>query len=155
MNDYQFFLEVAKACAKQSTCLRRRYGAVIVDPSNRTIISTGFNGAPRGKSHCTDTKSCIRVKLNIPMGEQYQWCISNHAEANAVIQSKQSVNGCVLYLYGWDVELNREIIPKPCFMCNKLLLNAGVEKVITHQYIFDMHDLFDSYVSELNQKTDG
>lgn len=150
MDDRQFFLEVAEACARQSTCLRRHYGAVIVNPTDRTIISTGYNGSPRGKPHCTDSGTCIRQKLNIPMGEQYQWCCSNHGEMNAIIQSKQSVKDCVLYLYGWDVELNRSIIPKPCFMCTKLMLNSGIYKVYTGQNVIDINDLYDSYISELH-----
>lgn len=152
MNDLQFFLEVAEACARQSTCLRRHYGAVVVNPKYRTIVSSGFNGAPRGKPHCDDTGFCVRVKLGVPMGEQYQWCNSNHAELNAVLQSGQHLDNCVLYLYGWDVELNSEIIPKPCFMCNKMLLNAGIDKVYTRYHIFNMHDLYEAYMAELYQK---
>jgi len=148
MNDSQFFLEVAEACARQSTCLRRRYGAVIVD-SHRHILSTGYNGVPTGKIHCDVYGKCLRDELNIPQGSDYLLCKSNHGEANALIQAGRLSYGCVMYLYGWDVKGMREIIPRPCFQCTKLLINAGIEKVITRYTIFDPHELYESYVSSL------
>ena len=76
MNQHQFFMDVAKACARQSTCLRRRYGAVIIDPKTRHILSTGYNGQPSGKEHCTDKGWCLRDELNIPQGERYEICLN-------------------------------------------------------------------------------
>ena len=151
MNDLQFFLEVAEAAARQSTCLRRKQGAVIVD-QNRHIISTGFNGVPRGMPHCDEIGTCLRNVLEIPRGERYEVCCSIHGEMNALLQAGRNANGCVLYLYCWDVEGAREIIPKPCFLCTKMMINSGIEKVITRQVIYDPIDLYHSYATSLYTK---
>lgn len=148
MNDLQFFLEVAEACSRQSTCIRRRYGAVVVD-KHRHILSTGYNGSPRGMTNCDEYGICMRDELNIPQGSDYLLCKSNHAEANSLIQVGRYSDGCIMYLYGWDVKGNREIIPKPCFQCTKLLINAGITKVISRQVMYDPVDLYNSYVLNL------
>jgi len=146
MNDIQFFLEVAEAAARQSTCLRRHYGSVIVD-SRRHIISTGYNANCVGMPHCDVTGECPRNSLGIEQYSDYTLCFSVHSEENALIQAGRQANGCILYLYGYDVVGKKEIIPKPCFMCTKLLLNAGIKKVITRHAIYEPFDLFNSYAS--------
>ena len=124
----EYYLEIAAQVAKRSTCLRRQYGAVIV--KNDEIVSTGYNGAPRGEENCCDVGSCWRERNNIPHGEQYEKCVAVHAEQNAIISaSRQEMLGSTLYLAGFE---NGEILenPEPCLICNKLIKNAGIEKVI-------------------------
>ena len=83
LDKYNYYLDIAESVSKRGTCLRKRYGAVIV--KNDEIISTGYVGAPRGRKNCSDLGYCIRNKLNIPRGERYELCRSVHAEANAKI----------------------------------------------------------------------
>ena len=78
-----YYLDIAETVIERSTCLRRNYGAIIV--KNDQIISTGYNGAPRGRKNCSDLGFCMREKLNVPRGERYEMCRSLHAEANAII----------------------------------------------------------------------
>ena len=78
-----YYLDIAETVSERSTCLRKRYGAIIV--KNDVIVSTGYNGAPRGRKNCSDIGSCMRDTLNIPRGERYELCRSIHAEANAII----------------------------------------------------------------------
>jgi dCMP deaminase len=151
MNDLQLFLGIAEEYARQSTCIRRKYGAVIVDPITRHQISGGFNGNPKGMQHCNELNNCIRQQLNIPQGKQYEACFSIHGEMNALLQAGSRARNCILYLYGYDIELQREIIPKPCFLCTKLMINAGISKVITSSVVWDPNELYLSYISELNR----
>ena len=83
-----YYLDIAEAVLERSTCIRRNFGAVIV--KNDEIISTGYNGAPRGRKNCSDLKYCMREKLNIPRGERYELCRSIHGEQNAIISAKRS-----------------------------------------------------------------
>ena len=80
-----YYLDMAEAACERSTCLRRKWGAVIVKDDE--IVSTGYNGAPRGRANCTDLKRCIREELNVPRGERYELCRSVHAEQNAIISA--------------------------------------------------------------------
>jgi len=145
MDDRILFLSVAECYARQSTCLRRNYGAVIVDPVRRVQVSAGFNGACKGLPHCTE---CLRIKLKIPHNSDYQKCLSVHAEQNALVQAEQSVRNCYVYIYGIDKEV-QEVIqdPKPCFFCTKLMLNAGISKVITLTNIYDPNELYWEYIN--------
>ncbi|MBA4348350.1 MAG: cytidine deaminase [Clostridiales bacterium] len=124
-----YYLKIASEVAKRSTCLRRQYGAVIV--KNDEIIATGYNGAPRGDENCCDVGSCWRDRHNIPHGEQYEKCVAVHAEANAIISaSRNEMLGSTLYLYGYE-GFDRPIDqPEPCIMCNRLIKNAGIVRVI-------------------------
>lgn len=127
----EYYLEIAAQVAKRSTCLRRQYGAVIV--KNDEIVSTGYNGAPRGEENCCDVGSCWRERNNIPHGEQYEKCVAVHAEQNAIISaSRQEMLGSTLYLAGFE---NGELLenPEPCLICSKLIKNAGIEKVINRK----------------------
>jgi dCMP deaminase len=153
MNTHQFFIDIAKAYAKQSTCIRRRYGSVIVDPTSKLQISAGFNGAPRSKAHCTDEGWCVREALGIPQGKDYTFCRSNHSEQNALIFCKQPTQDCILYLYGEDVTTGMPINAVPCFQCTKLLLNAGITKAITkvnNSFIeIDLNELYEKYIIDV------
>ena len=82
-----YYLDIAQTVAKRSTCLRKKYGAIIV--KNDVIVSTGYNGAPRGRKNCCDIGSCMRDKLGIPRGERYEMCRSVHSEANAIIAASR------------------------------------------------------------------
>ena len=98
-----YYLDLAEVVAQRSTCLRRRYGAVIVQ--NDEVISTGYVGAPRGRKNCTDMNFCIRSKMNVPRGERYELCRSVHAEANAIISSSRNkMLGSTLYLVGIECD---------------------------------------------------
>ena len=125
-----YYLDIADVVSNQCTCLRRRYGAVIV--KNDEIISTGYVGAPRGRQNCTDLGYCVRQKLNIPRGERYELCRSVHAESNAIISAERAkMVDSTLYLSGHEVDTN-EIIKNSicCSMCKRLVINAGIKTVI-------------------------
>jgi dCMP deaminase len=125
-----YYLEIAKVISTRGTCLRRNYGAVIV--KNDEIISTGYTGAPRGRKNCLDIGFCIRNELKCPSGERYELCRSVHAEQNAIISARRSdMIGSCMYLAGTDVETGVWIDTPPCDICRKLIINAGIEKVIT------------------------
>lgn len=131
-----YYLDLAETVSMRSTCLRRRYGAVIV--KNDEVISTGYVGAPRGRKNCTDIGTCIRQKLSIPRGERYELCRSVHAEANAIISaSRDKMIGSDMYLAGADAETG-EYIPNSnsCSMCKRQIINAGIHRV----YIRDSKD---------------
>lgn len=151
--DNMFFVEVAQAAARQSTCLRRKFGCVIVDPNTRTVISTGFNGSPRNKEHCTDKQWCLREELNIPRGERYECCTSIHDLMNALLQAGNRAEGCHVYACGFEVNNVPVTMPKPCFLCTKMAINAGIKCyfVWTGRNIVevDINLLYDQYVQEL------
>jgi dCMP deaminase len=127
----EYYLNIAKAVSQRGTCLRRNYGAIIV--KNDEIIATGYTGSPRGRINCNDIGQCERQRLNVPSGEKYELCASVHAEMNAIISaSRKDMIGSTLYLYGFDKEKNEEILnPKPCTICSRLIINAGIEKIET------------------------
>ena len=126
----EYYLGIAKAVAARSTCLRRQYGAVIVNRDNK-VIATGYNGAPCGESNCCDCGECEREAKNVPHGQGYSMCKSVHAEANAIISaSREEMMGGTLYLYGQDANGPLEN-PEPCYMCRRLIKNAGIMRVVT------------------------
>lgn len=125
-----YYLDIADAVQERSTCLRRKYGAIIV--RNDEIISTGYNGAPRGRKNCSDLGFCARESMHIPSGERYELCRSVHAEANAIISaSRRDMLGSTLYLVGRDAKTN-ELLPdaNSCSMCKRQIINAGIERVV-------------------------
>ena len=125
-----YYLDIADSVLERSTCLRRKYGAIIV--RNDEIISTGYNGAPRGRRNCSDLGGCTREKLHIPSGERYELCRSVHAEANAIISaSRRDMIGSTLYLVGRDARSN-ELLPDAmcCSMCKRQIINAGIDRVV-------------------------
>lgn len=125
-----YYLDIADAVLQRSTCLRRMYGAIIV--RNDEIISTGYNGAPRGRINCTDAGRCARVEMKIPSGERYELCRSVHAEANAIISaSRRDMIGATLYLVGRDARTDELLSDAmSCSMCKRQIINAGIERVV-------------------------
>lgn len=131
-NKDSYYLNIAEAVLGRSTCLRRKYGAVTVRDDE--IISTGYNGAPRGMPNCCDVGYCFREQQNIPHGERYESCASVHAEANAIISaSRRDMLGSTLYLAGQEADGTPIANTAPCGMCRKLILNAGIRTVVTRQ----------------------
>lgn len=115
----QYFLELADLVASRSTCLRRQVGAVLV--KEERIIATGYNGAPRGLRHCLEL-GCLREKQGIPSGQRYELCRGVHAEQNAIINAAYygiSTREAVLYCTN-----------QPCIICARMIINAGIIKVI-------------------------
>lgn len=125
----EYYLDMAKSILKRSTCLRRNYGAVIVN--NDEVISTGYNGAPRGEENCIDTGVCEREALNIPKGQRYELCVAVHAEQNAIISaSRDEMLGGTIYIAGREVATGEDANPVPCLICRRMLKNAGIKKCI-------------------------
>ena len=125
-----YYLDIAQTVSERSTCLRRRFGAIIV--KDDTIVSTGYNGSPRGRANYSDLGFCYREHLGIPRGERYELCRSVHAEANAIVAAERDrMIGAALYLCCTSPDGN-EVMPgtNSCMMCKKLIINAGIELVI-------------------------
>ena len=130
VSKHNYYLDIAQTVAERATCLRRMFGAIIV--KNDSIISTGYNGAPRGRKNCTDLGFCMRDKLNIPRGERYELCRSVHAEANAIIAaSRDQMLGATLYMVCVNA-VTKQIEPgtSSCMMCKRQVINAGIARVI-------------------------
>lgn len=126
-----YYLDIADSVRSRSTCLRRQYGAIIV--ASDEIVATGYNGAPRGRKNCDELGSCPRDVLKIPSGERYELCRSVHAEANAIISaSRKETIGSTLYLVGRDARSGALLeTATPCSMCRRLIINAGIERVVS------------------------
>lgn len=125
-----YYLGIADAVLERSTCMRRKYGAIIVH--NDEIISTGYNGAPRGRKNCSDLGCCTREELQIPSGQRYELCRSVHAEANAIISaSRRDMLDATLYLVGRDAK-SGELLhdTTSCSMCRRQIINAGIARVV-------------------------
>lgn len=124
-----YYLDLAETVSQRGTCLRRRFGAVIV--KNDEVISTGYVGAPRGRMNCTDIDRCIREEMQIPRGERYELCRSVHAEQNAIISaSRNEMLGSSLFLTGISVSTGEYIEnANCCSMCKRMIINAGIERV--------------------------
>ncbi len=121
----EYFMSIAKLVSSRSTCLRREVGAIIV--KDRRILSTGYNGAPKGITHC-EVVGCLREKLNVPVGERHEICRGLHAEQNAIIQAA---------LHG--IEIEDAVIyttNQPCSICAKMMINSGIKKV----YYFEKYE---------------
>lgn len=115
----EYFMKLAYLVASRSTCLSRQVGAVIVRDNH--VISTGYNGAPKGVAHCLDT-GCIRKERGIPSGERLDICKAVHAEQNAIIEAAYngvSTKGASIY-----------VTVTPCFTCAKMIINAGIKEII-------------------------
>ena len=130
---FNYYLDIAETVLERSTCLRRKFGAIIV--RNDSIISTGYNGAPRGRANCTDLGYCMREKLNIPRGERYELCRSLHAEMNAIIAAaREEMIGSTLYLACHDAQTDKLAGDvSSCPMCKRLIINAGIERVVIRE----------------------
>ncbi|MBD3204076.1 cytidine deaminase [Candidatus Woesearchaeota archaeon] len=127
-----YYLDIARQVCKRSTCLRRRYGAVIVSKSDK-IISTGYNGAIRNAIECIKIGKCMRNELKIPSGERYELCKAFHAEQNAIIASSpHERKGSTLYLYGEDYKGN-PVNSDPCMMCRRTIVQGEISTVKARQ----------------------
>ena len=125
----EYYLGIAAQVSRRGTCLRRQYGAVIVNDDQ--IVATGYAGAPRGVANCVDLNYCLRQAQNIPPGQRYELCRSVHAEMNAVIHaSRTQTLGAALYLYGQETDGQPTQNPEPCLLCRRVIINAGIEQVV-------------------------
>lgn len=127
----EYFMKMTQVVATRSTCLRRNVGAILV--KNKHILSTGYNGAPKGLKHCSEV-GCLREKLNVQPGERHELCRGLHAEQNAIIQASVfgvSIDEATLYCTA-----------APCSVCAKMLINAGIKEVVYQE----------SYPDELAQQ---
>jgi dCMP deaminase len=130
-----YFMRMTELVATRSTCLRRKVGAILV--REKRILATGYNGAPHGIAHCYDI-GCLREQLGVPSGERHELCRGIHAEQNAIIQSALfgvSTKGATLYC-----------TTKPCIICAKMLINAGIERMVVAELYPD--DLTDGFLKE-------
>jgi dCMP deaminase len=126
-----YYLGIAKEVARRSTCFRRSIGAIIVRDDQ--IISTGYVGAPRKTKSSHEHGFCLRDRLGIPHGERYELCRSVHAEQNAVINAARAgVNllGGDMYIYGTIYGEDKPINAFPCFICKKIIINAGLDRIV-------------------------
>ena len=115
----EYFMEITRLVARRSSCLRRQVGAVLVKDKN--ILASGYNGVPTGITHCAET-GCLRAKLNVPSGERHELCRGLHAEQNAIIQAAKhgtNIDGATLYS-----------TTMPCIICAKMIINAGIKRVV-------------------------
>ena len=127
-----YFLNIAKEISKRSTCLRRQYGAVVV--RDNKIISTGYNGAPRGIENCIDKGTCTRKELGVPPGERYELCEAVHAEQNAIINgTPDGMKEAKIYVAGFEYDGKDEGVlsdSKPCKLCDRMIKNAQLGEII-------------------------
>lgn len=144
----EYFIEIAKVVSSRSTCLRRRYGAVIV--KDNVIVSTGYNGAPRGSLNCVDKGTCKRKELNIPAGQRYELCEAVHAEQNAVINgSPERMKEATIYVAGFE-ENGDYADSRPCLLCRRMIQNAMIKEIV---YIEKGGNLIRTNVEELESLT--
>lgn len=144
-----YYLDIAQTVAERGTCLRRNYGAIIVNHDE--IISTGYVGAPRGRANCNELGRCIRTEMNIPRGERYEMCRSVHAEQNAIISAaRRDMIGATMYLAGIEMATHELIANSNCCsMCKRFVINAGIEKVVIRDTeddyrVIDVRDWIDN-----------
>lgn len=125
-----YYLDIAETVAERATCLRRKFGAIIV--KNDVIVSTGYNGAPRGRKNCSDLGFCYRDKMQIPRGERYELCRSVHAEQNAIIAApRDQMLGATMYMACIDPETGSAVGGmNSCMMCKRVILNAGIARLV-------------------------
>ncbi len=118
----RYFMEIAALVSSRTTCLRRRVGAVIV--KDKRLLSTGYNGAPMGLKHCAEI-GCLRQKLGVKSGEKHELCRAIHAEQNAIIQAATfgvPLQGASIYITHF-----------PCVLCSKMIINAGIKRIVYSQ----------------------
>ncbi|MBE6939802.1 MAG: cytidine deaminase [Ruminococcaceae bacterium] len=125
-----YYLDIAETVLERATCLRRVYGAIIV--KNDEIISTGYNGAPRGRRNCVDMGYCTREAMKVPRGQRYELCRSVHAEANAIISAgRRDMVGGTIYLVGRNAQTGELLNDATsCSMCRRLVINAGLSRIV-------------------------
>ena len=153
------FLDIAERWARQGTCLRRNFGAVLVNDDNH-IISTGYTGAPCNEEHCTDIGKCWRQEHNIPSGTAYEKCRSVHAEMNALLQAGKQAKGATLFLAGIDARTGENVSILPCFLCIKMIINAQVKQIWVRMLKgkhrrFDLEEIYEIREHEAFQEETG
>jgi len=127
----EYYLGIAREIARRSACFRRSIGAIILRDDQ--IISAGYAGAPRKTRDCFEHAFCLRDRLNIPHGQRYELCRSVHAEQNAIINAARagvSLLGGNMYIFGLNPATKEQIYAHPCFICKKMIVNAGLNRVI-------------------------
>ena len=149
VSKHNYHLDIAQTVAERSTCLRKMYGAIIV--KDDVIVSTGYNGAPRGRKNCNDLDFCMRDKLKIPRGERYELCRSVHAEANAIIAAaRERMLGATIYMVCISPDDGSVVGgTSSCMMCKRQIINAGIATVIVRdtkeEYrVIDVNDWIES-----------
>ena len=150
-----YYLDIAETVLERGTCLRRNFGAIIVQHDE--IVSSGYTGAPRGRRNCIDTGVCVRETLNVPRGERYELCRSVHAEANAIISaSRNDMIGSTLYLVGRDVKTGDYVEnASPCSMCKRMIINAGISRVIVRNSKTEFSSVYVAEWIEYDESLDG
>ncbi|MBR5926734.1 MAG: cytidine/deoxycytidylate deaminase family protein [Firmicutes bacterium] len=137
----EYFMDMAELARKRTTCLRRGVGAVIV--KDNRVIATGYNGTPKGITHCGET-GCLREKLGVPSGQRHELCRGLHAEQNAIIQAActgASIDGATLYC-----------TTQPCSICSKMIINAGIKRIVIKESYPD--ELAESMIKESGIQVD-
>jgi len=137
----KYFMDMAELARTRTTCLRRGVGAVIV--KDNRVVATGYNGTPRGITHCSET-GCLREKLNVPSGQRHELCRGLHAEQNAIIQAActgASIEGATLYC-----------TTQPCSICTKMIINSGIKRIVIKESYPD--ELGQSMIKEAGIKVD-
>lgn len=125
----EYYIGIAEKVLERSTCLRRKYGAVLVKDDE--IVATGYNGSARGELNCCDTGYCEREEKGVAKGERYELCVAIHAEDNAITSAgRYRANGATLYIVGKNTSDNSLASPCPCMMCRRKIINAGVKRVV-------------------------
>jgi len=136
-----YFMDMAELARKRTTCLRRGVGAVIV--KDNRVIATGYNGTPKGITHCSET-GCLREQLKVPSGQRHELCRGLHAEQNAIIQAActgASIEGATLYC-----------TTQPCSICSKMIINAGIKRIVIKESYPD--ELAESMIKESGIQVD-
>ena len=136
----EYFMKITMLVAERSTCMRRMVGAIIV--KDKRIVSTGYNGAPKGLKHCLEI-GCLREEMGIPSGERHELCRGAHAEQNAIIQaagSGTSMNGATMYC-----------TDSPCSTCTKMIINSGIKRIVLGKKYPD--ELGENLISESGIET--
>ena len=140
----KYYLDMAKTVSNRSTCLRRKYGTVIVNQDE--VVSVGYNGSPRGMKNCCDKGYCTRDHLNCEKGSGYLYCPAVHAEQNAIISaSRKEMSGGIIYIAGFNCADGSIANSYPCNICARLIVNAGIKQV----FYFDENGTICSSNSEI------
>lgn len=147
MQKMDYYLDIAAAVGRKSSCLRRKYGAILV--KNDEIIATGYNGSPRGCLNCSDVHTCMRNIIGAEKGHAYNLCLSVHAEMNCMLSAKRSdMIGSTLYIAGIETDTGDYADPMPCLLCHRNIINAGIEKCYGYQGTPDVPQIVECDISK-------
>ena len=145
----EYYMSFAQAASQRSTCLRRCYGCVVV--RNDSIVSTGYNGSPRGMQNCSDLNRCYRKENNTPSGKNYELCVSTHSEQNCIVNAARTgtkiINGD-WYLYGFNYDYHDlKFDIRPCNICANMILNCDPNKI----YVGNCKEIKELTINELKE----